>query len=134
MRESGAVLIKRHGFKEDQHEAYIQKILSRFFNPYLEDSVLRVGREPMRKLSYNDRLIKPILGTLEYNLKHDNLVKGVVAAFQFYSEDDNESKELKKMLDNEKLSDVIIKVTGLKNEKSLFDEIYNELCKVFNKK
>ena len=133
MRESGAVLVKRHGFKEDEHEAYIQKILSRFFNPYLEDSVLRVGREPMRKLSYNDRLIKPILGTLEYNLKHNNLVKGVVAAFQFYSEDDNESKELKKMLDSESLSDVVMKVTGLKNEKTLFDEIYSELNKVLKK-
>ena len=133
MRESGAVLIKRHGFKEDEHEAYIQKILSRFFNPYLEDSVLRVGREPMRKLSYNDRLIKPILGTLEYNLKHENLVKGVVAAFQFYSEEDSESKELKKMLDSESLSDVVMRVTGLKNEKALFDEIYNELSKVLKK-
>lgn len=133
MRESGAVLVKRHGFKEDEHEAYIQKILSRFFNPYLEDSVLRVGREPMRKLSYNDRLIKPILGTLEYNLKHNNLVKGVVAAFQFYSEDDNESKELRKMLDSESLSDVVMKVTGLKNEKTLFDEIYSELNKVLKK-
>ena len=133
MRESGAVLVKRHGFKEDEHEAYIQKILSRFFNPYLEDSVLRVGREPMRKLSYNDRLIKPILGTLEYNLKHNNLVKGVVAAFQFYSEDDNDSKELKKMLDSESLSDVVMKVTGLKNEKTLFDEIYSELNKVLKK-
>lgn len=133
MRESGAVLVKRHGFKEDEHEAYIQKILSRFFNPYLEDSVLRVGREPMRKLSYNDRLIKPILGTLEYNLKHNNLVKGVVAAFQFYSEDDNESKEFKKMLDSESLSDVVMKVTGLKNEKTLFDEIYSELNKVLKK-
>lgn len=127
MRESGAVLVKRHGFKENEHEAYIQKILSRFFNPYLEDSVLRVGREPMRKLSYNDRIIKPILGTLEYNLKHDNLVKGAAAAFQFYSEDDNESKELKKMLESESLYDVIIKVTGLKNEKALSDEIYNAL-------
>ena len=134
MRESGAVLVKRHGFKEDEHEAYIQKILSRFFNPYLEDSVLRVGREPMRKLSYNDRLIKPILGTLEYNLKHNNLVKGVVAAFQFYSEDDNESKELRKMLDSESLSDVVMKVTGLKNEKTLFDEIYSELNKVLKNK
>lgn len=133
MRESGAVLIKRHGFKESEHEAYIQKILSRFFNPYLEDSVFRVGREPMRKLSYNDRLIKPIRGTLEYNLKHDNLLKGVIAAFQFYSEDDKESKELKKMFDSENLSDVVLKVTGLKEEKELFNEIYDGLNKVFNK-
>ena len=113
MRESGEVLIKRHRFRSEEHEKYIQKILNRFFNPYLKDSVFRVGREPMRKLSYNDRLIKPILGTLEYNLRHDNLLKGVISAFKFYSPDDKESVELKSMLKNEKLEKVILKITEL---------------------
>ena len=139
MRESGEVLIKRHGFKNEEHEAYIQKILNRFFNPYLKDSVFRVGREPMRKLSYNDRLIKPILGTLEYNLRHDNLLKGVISAFKFYSPDDKESVELKSMLKNEKLEKVILKITELdinkEKEKELYNEIYNELKpkKILNK-
>ena len=139
MRESGEVLIKRHGFRSEEHEAYIQKILNRFFNPYLKDSVFRVGREPMRKLSYNDRLIKPILGTLEYNLRHDNLLKGVISAFKFYSPDDKESVELKRMLKNEKLEKVILKITELdinkEKEKELYNEIYNELKpkKILNK-
>lgn len=131
MRESGEVLIKRHGFRSEEHETYIQKILNRFFNPYLKDSVFRVGREPIRKLSYNDRLIKPILGTLEYNLRHDNLLKGVISAFKFYSPDDKESVELKSMLKNEKLEKVILKITELdinkEKEKELYNEIYNEL-------
>ena len=139
MRESGEVLIKRHGFRSEEHGAYIQKILNRFFNPYLKDSVFRVGREPMRKLSYNDRLIKPILGTLEYNLRHDNLLKGVISAFKFYSPDDKESVELKSMLKNEKLEKVILKITELyinkEKEKELYNEIYNELKpkKILNK-
>lgn len=66
MDESGAVLIKRYGFDADKHAAYIQKILGRFENPYLKDDVERVGRQPLRKLSAGDRLIKPLLGTLEY--------------------------------------------------------------------
>lgn len=139
MRESGEVLIKRHGFRSEEHETYIQKILNRFFNPYLKDSVFRVGREPIRKLSYNDRLIKPILGTLEYNLRHDNLLKGVISAFKFYSPDDKESVELKSMLKNEKLEKVILKITELdinkEKEKELYNEIYNELKakKILNK-
>ncbi|XPE24993.1 hypothetical protein ACNKHM_13340 [Shigella sonnei] len=68
MEESGAVLIKRYGFDADKHAAYIQKILGRFENPYLKDDVERVGRQPLRKLSAGDRLIKPLLGTLEYGL------------------------------------------------------------------
>lgn len=131
MEESGEVLIRRHGFGRFEHESYIQKILSRFFNPYLKDSVFRVGREPMRKLSYNDRLIKPILGTLEYDLKHDNLLKGVASAFKFYTPEDAESVELKKILETEKLEDAILKITGLninnEKEKELYDEIFNLL-------
>ena len=131
MEESGEVLIRRHGFGRFEHETYIQKILSRFFNPYLKDSVFRVGREPMRKLSYNDRLIKPILGTLEYDLKHENLLKGVASAFKFYTPEDSESVELKKILETEKLEDAVLKITGLninnEKEKELYDEIFNLL-------
>lgn len=131
MEESGEVLIRRHGFGRFEHETYIQKILSRFFNPYLKDSVFRVGREPVRKLSYNDRLIKPILGTLEYDLKHENLLKGVASAFKFYTPEDAESVELKKILETEKLEDAILKITGLninnEKEKELYDEIFNLL-------
>src|SRR3712207_4353674 len=61
MEESGAVLIKRYNFDPAAHAAYIEKILKRFANPYLNDDVNRVGREPIRKLSANDRLIKPLL-------------------------------------------------------------------------
>ena len=70
MEESGAVLIKRYAFDPQKHAAYIQKILGRFENPYLKDDVERVGRQPLRKLSAGDRLIKPLLGTLEYGLPH----------------------------------------------------------------
>ena len=131
MEESGEVLIRRHEFSRFEHEVYIQKILGRFFNPYLKDSVFRVGREPMRKLSYNDRLIKPILGTLEYDLKHDNLLKGVASAFKFYTPEDAESMELKRILETEKLEDAILKITGLninnEKEKELYNEIFNLL-------
>lgn len=94
MEESGAVLIKRYGFDADKHAAYIQKILGRFENPYLKDDVERVGRQPLRKLSAGDRLIKPLLGTLEYSLPHKNLIQGIAGAMHFRSEDDPQAQEL----------------------------------------
>ena len=105
----------------------IEIIRNRFFNPYLEDSVLRVGREPLRKLSYNDRLIKPIRGAIEYNIEYKNLLRGVISAFKFYNSEDEESIRLKKMLEEENLYDIIIKITGLENEPHLVDEIYSHL-------
>jgi mannitol-1-phosphate 5-dehydrogenase len=98
MEESGSVLIKRYGFAADKHAAYINKILSRFENPYLHDDVERVGRQPLRKLSAGDRLIKPLLGTLEYGLPHANLIQGIAAAMSFRSEQDPQAKELVELL------------------------------------
>ena len=100
MEESGAVLIKRYGFDAEKHAAYIQKILGRFENPYLKDDVERVGRQPLRKLSAGDRLIKPLLGTLEYGLAHANLVKGIAAAMHYRSEQDPQAQELAQLIND----------------------------------
>ena len=97
MEESGAVLIKRYGFDPEAHAAYIQKILGRFANPFLRDEVDRVGRQPIRKLSPQDRLVKPLNGTLEYGLPNAHLVKAIAAAFHYKNEDDPQAVELQAM-------------------------------------
>ncbi|MDN3717251.1 mannitol-1-phosphate 5-dehydrogenase [Vibrio breoganii] len=97
MEESGEVLIRRYGFDPKAHAAYIQKILGRFANPFLRDEVDRVGRQPIRKLSPQDRLIKPLNGTLEYNLPNTHLLKGIAAAFHYKNDDDPQAVELQAM-------------------------------------
>lgn len=97
MQESGEVLIRRYGFDVDAHAAYIQKILNRFANPYLRDEVDRVGRQPIRKLSPQDRLIKPLNGTIEYGLPNSHLIKGIAAAFLYKNDDDPQAVELQAM-------------------------------------
>jgi len=113
MEESGAVLIKRYGFDAAKHAAYIQKILGRFENPYLKDDVERVGRQPLRKLSAGDRLIKPTLGTLEYNLPHDNLVTGIAAALHYRSDQDPQAQELAGLLAQQDVASVLAQISGL---------------------
>ncbi|CAI6331281.1 Mannitol-1-phosphate 5-dehydrogenase [Escherichia coli] len=90
-----------------------QKILGRFENPYLKDDVERVGRQPLRKLSAGDRLIKPLLGTLEYGLPHVNLVKGIAAAMHFRSEDDPQAQELAALIDEKGPQAALAQISGL---------------------
>ena len=61
MQQSGQALVEKFGFDRDAHFKYIDKIIGRFKNPYLKDDVARVGREPLRKLSSTDRLVKPMM-------------------------------------------------------------------------
>lgn len=94
MTESGNGLIKKYGFDKEAHMKYIDKIIGRFKNPYLKDDVARVGREPIRKLSPSDRLIKPLMTAIEYGLPVDNIIIGIGAALHYDNTADKQSVEL----------------------------------------
>jgi mannitol-1-phosphate 5-dehydrogenase len=60
--EAGMALIRRYAgiddlFTPDGFKAMADDLLERMLNPYLRDTVERVGRDPIRKLGWNDRLI-----------------------------------------------------------------------------
>ncbi|GHZ87253.1 mannitol-1-phosphate 5-dehydrogenase [Vibrio cholerae] len=116
MQESGEVLIRRYGFDRALHSAYIEKILSRFANPYLVDEVDRVGRQPLRKLSANDRLIKPLLGTIEYGLPNGMLLKGIAAALKYRNSSDPQAVELQQSIEKEGVRSTLARYTGLSAE------------------
>lgn len=113
MIESGAVLIRRHGFDAKQHEAYIDKILSRFDNPALRDSVDRVGRDPARKLSGGDRFILPMKLASAYGLPYSNLLEGAVAAFGFVSDEEPQPDALQRLLRKFGIRETVRRLSGL---------------------
>ena len=94
LRESGAALVRKHGFDEREHERYVARVLHRFVNPKLHDDVVRVGRQPLRKLAKGDRLLGPTEMAREYGLPIDHLARGIAAAFLFDLKDDPQSVEI----------------------------------------
>ncbi|KJY84751.1 mannitol-1-phosphate 5-dehydrogenase [Vibrio neptunius] len=130
MEESGEVLIRRYGFDRQLHAAYIEKILGRFANPYLVDEVDRVGRQPIRKLGVNDRLIKPLLGTIEYGTENRILLKGIAAALKYRSSEDPQAIELQNSLIEHGVSKTLACYTGLSEdseEVAQIESIFNTL-------
>ncbi|SHO57101.1 mannitol-1-phosphate 5-dehydrogenase [Vibrio quintilis] len=113
MFESGDVLIRRYGFAPAFHAAYIEKILNRFANPYLIDEVNRVGRQPIRKLGRNDRLIKPLLGTMAYGIENQALLRGIAAALKYSNDNDPQAVELQTSLSEDGVRHTLYKYTGL---------------------
>ncbi|ENQ8065228.1 mannitol-1-phosphate 5-dehydrogenase [Vibrio parahaemolyticus] len=130
MQESGEVLIRRYGFDRDMHNAYIEKILGRFANPYLVDEVDRVGRQPIRKLGANDRLVKPLLGTIEYGTENQTLLKGIAAALKYTNDTDPQAVELQTSLKEVGVTKTLAKYTGLDEdsvEVAQIESLYNQL-------
>ena len=113
MQQSGEGLVRKFGFDHEAHFAYIEKILRRFSNPYLKDDVLRVGREPIRKLAPNDRLILPVVTANGFSLPYDKILLAIGAALHFNNPEDPQSVELLASISSEGLEATIVKYTGL---------------------
>lgn len=113
MQQSGAALIKQFGFDREKHFKYIDKIIGRFKNPYLQDDVKRVGREPLRKLSASDRLVKPVMTAREFGLPYDKLLLGIAAALHFKNPEDPQSVEMAAAIKEKGLENAVMSFTGI---------------------
>lgn len=114
VEETGAYLVKRYGVDEAEHGIYINKILNRFQNRYLNDDVTRVGRSPIRKLGSNDRLVKPLVEAKKLGLPYENLASAVAACLLFDIKEDPEAVELQRMIQEHGVSHVLKEVCQFK--------------------
>lgn len=119
MYESGEGLIREFSFDADAHHAYIEKIFNRLRNPYLADEVERVAREPLRKLSPDDRLMKPLVTADSFGLPVDYLIFGAAAALHFDCPDDKQSVEMLQKIRTDGPAAALAEFTGLKPENPL---------------
>jgi mannitol-1-phosphate 5-dehydrogenase len=117
--ETGAMLCSIYGFDQTEHELYMQTIMDRFANPYLPDEVTRVGRSPVRKLSHNDRLVKPLVMAYERGLPVDCLLDAIIAALQFDYEQDLDAAVLQQALRTEGIDAVIRTYLGFADDHPL---------------
>lgn len=133
MRQSGDALIQEFGFDKETHYAYIEKIIKRFKNTYLQDDVARVGREPLRKLSATDRLVSPLTTALKYNLPVDKLVIGIGAALHYTNEADAQSVELQQKIAEKGVVAAFSEISGVTDEAVLAQvaAAYDEVTKLF---
>ena len=113
MTESGEGLIKKHGFEPDMHWSYMESIIKRYKNPYLKDALVRIGREPNRKLAPTDRLIAPLLNSYSYGISVDNLIKGIAAALHFDYEGDPQSQALQEKIRECGVIETTKEITGV---------------------
>lgn len=123
MQESGEGLVAKYGFDHDAHFAYIDKIIGRFRNPHLQDDVTRVGREPLRKLSPNDRLIKPTMTAIEHGFATPNLVLGIGAALHYDNPEDPQSVQLQQAIAENGVAKALEQFSGISADDALAAKI-----------
>jgi mannitol-1-phosphate 5-dehydrogenase len=123
LAETKRLLVAKHDFPAEAQQAYVDKILQRFANPYLPDTVDRVGRQPLRKLSRSERLIGPAAELAERGIRPQHLLATVDAALSFDVPEDPESVELQELLRTLPPAEATERITGLTPADPLYADV-----------
>lgn len=94
LTQSALAVSKENGVEIDILLSHAENLIYRFTNKALGDTVERVGKDTIRKLNSNDRLIGAILLAEKHDLPCTYLCIGVAAGMLFNPEADERSKEL----------------------------------------
>jgi len=121
LEETKTLLVEKHGFSPDEQQKYIEKTLVRISNPHLPDTCERVGRNPLRKLSRNERFVGPAAQLAERGHTAWDLLNAMGAALRFDVPEDAESAQLQEMLASGKPAEELAEtITGLEPTHPLF--------------
>lgn len=125
MNESAAALSKKFGTPLYDLQEHISDLLIRFGNKALGDTVMRVGRDTMRKLSSNDRLSGAYALCLEQGIDPVYISMGIAAGLFFDCPDDKGTAAVKAKLALNGIDSVLADICNITNKSSAFDYIKN---------
>ncbi|MDZ5781943.1 mannitol-1-phosphate 5-dehydrogenase [Marinococcus luteus] len=128
MKESSQYIQKEFCIGPEEAEEFIEEILERFENPRVKDDVLRVGRNPVRKLGEHERLVKPLHEVLKLGGSVENLAVVIAAAFMYSNSNDEEAVRLQRDVKAHGVTITIKKYTNIQNEK-----VIQEIEKAYHK-
>ena len=126
-RESAWAVATKHGFDRDWLEDYRATFLEAMKSPFLPDEVSRVIREPMRKLTREERLVGPAMLACELGGNYQALAKMIALALTLDNPEDAQCRELRARLASEGPQKTIAAVCGVPEGHPLSTEVEKNL-------
>ncbi|MHB9035495.1 MAG: mannitol-1-phosphate 5-dehydrogenase [Armatimonadota bacterium] len=126
MLETAEALVKRYGFERDEQIVHIDDLLERFGNAALGDQVARVGRDPVRKLGPDDRLVGAAKFALSQGISPINVCKGISAGLRFNSPDDPSASKVQDIIRESGVAGALREVCGLDDSSPIFSAVVSQ--------
>ena len=117
--EARASLIKKHHFDVLEIDSYISDLIKRFGNRLLNDTVFRVGRDPLRKIGPNDRLAGGIKLCLSQGIFPENICFVMACCLCYNYQDDIKAVEMQEMIKEKGVGYILKEVSHITDEKVL---------------
>lgn len=119
----GEVVRRKHGFPAENIEEYKNDLYRRGAIPEMRDQILRVVRQPLRKLGAQERLVGPARLASQYGLPRGQIVRGIVAALKYHHPDDPQSLEMQRAIRENGIKGLLCEVSQLAPHEPLIAEI-----------
>lgn len=134
-KEGRLALNEEYGLPVPDDEA-VKVEFEKFASPFFRDQLSRIGREPIRKLKKNDRLVGPALLCMKHRIIPYFITRSIAYGMFYQDQNDKEAVELQSYISNHGIEHAITHFCELDMddvmENSLFHLIlcnYNEIAK-----
>ncbi len=119
LSESIQGIVAAHGVQRAWLEEHKRDLLTRFANRALGDTIIRLGRDPIRKLAPKDRLIGAAHLAEGCGVKPSTLAFGIAAGYCFDAKEDEIAVSLQQMISELGIEETMNRVSGLTQDQPL---------------
>ena len=117
-KETSEALCKKHGIALKEQQQFAQSSYKKLRDENIVDTLERNARDPVRKLSYEDRLIGPARLMMDYGVKPDGILTSIACAI-YYNGVDETAIELKRIRSQDGVDAVLNNVCGIDPDSEL---------------
>jgi len=128
-REAGFALCKTYGFDPHDQERFAESALAKYQKREIVDPIERNARDPVRKLSRNDRLVGPACLALACEVRPAALSSAIGAALHYDNAGDPAARNLQTMIQEKSLIGAIEAVCGIDPASELAEMIVDAYTK-----
>lgn len=119
MQESSEAISKKFHVAMGELDTYTNELIHRFRNQALGDTLFRLGRDPARKLSPDDRLVGAARLVEAMDDTPIYLSKAIAAGYHFSHPEDEISVEIQALIKSIGIEGAIEKVSGISPDEAL---------------
>jgi len=128
MTQVALALEKEYAANGEELSVHVEDLLFRFGNKMLGDTVERVGRDPMRKLSSDDRFTGAVNKCKTNGITYTPILSGIAAALRYQNKDDPSAVQMNDEIQKQGLTAFLqnwCRLSGSDAEKcrSIYDSI-----------
>lgn len=129
-QEMGAAMVKIHGYAPEEQQEYAMMSLRKFQNRDIVDPIVRQVRDPLRKLSNEDRLVGAALFALRAGIEPNSVAVGIAAALRYRNPEDPSAVKLGELVDRLGERNALAEIGGISQDAPLLDLVMSKIPEV----